>query len=269
MSDVQIGGMALRDGVLLQSERYWAAAVRTPDGSVKVTSGGKSLLPGRDVMRQVPLVRGLSRLAESLTVLPAVRRGVGQPVLPQEDPRLLAATAASAVATVALRGTRRGSPLLKELAVAGMSLAPVLVMLRDSRLARYHGAEHKSIAAYEGGVDPASADKEHARCGSNLVAPLVLTSVAANLVLRASGRERKPLATMVAGLASVGAAMELFSWMARHQDNPVARTLSRPGIELQRAFTTSEPSADQLDVADSALKELLRLEDAAQGASRA
>jgi uncharacterized protein YqhQ len=261
MSDVQIGGMALRDGVLLQSERYWAAAVREPEGSVRVTSGAKSPLPGRDVIRQVPLLRGVARLAESLAVLPAVRRAVGGPVLPQEDPRMLAATFASAIATVALRGSGRGSPVLKELAVAGVSLAPLLLLLRDSRLARYHGAEHKSIAAYEGGLDVADAEKEHARCGSNLIAPMLVTSLGTNLALRAMGRERQPLATLVAGLFSLGAAMELFSWMARHQDNPLAKTLRLPGIELQRAFTTSEPTPDQLDVADAALKELLRLEE--------
>jgi uncharacterized protein YqhQ len=260
---VQLGGMALRDGVLLQSERFWAAAVRSPDGGVKVSSGEKPRFPARDGLRRVPLLRGLLRLGESLSVLPAVRRSTGGPVLPQEDPRLLAATAASAVATLALRSSRRGSPLLKELAAAGVSLAPILLLLRDSRLARYHGAEHKSVAAYENGLDAASADKEHARCGSNLIAPLVVTTIASNLVLRAAGKERQPVATFVAGLVSIGTAMELFSWMARHQDHPVSRTLRRPGIELQRLFTTSEPTEAQLDVADLALKELLRLEDVA------
>ena len=82
-------------------------------------------------------------------------------------------------------------------------------------------------------------------------------------MLRAVGRERQPVATFVAGLVSIGTAMELFSWMARHQDHPLSRTLRRPGIELQRLFTTSEPTAEQLDVADLALHELLRLEETA------
>jgi len=254
--------MALRNGVLLQSERFWAAAVRS-GGGVNVTSGEKPRIRARDRLQRVPLLRGLLRLGESLAVLPAVRRSTGGPVLPQEDPRLLAATAASAVATLALRSSRRGSPLLKELAAVGVSLAPILLLLRDSRLARYHGAEHKSVAAYESGLDPATADKEHSRCGSNLIAPLVVTTVASNLVLRAAGKERQPGATFVAGLVSIGTAMELFSWMARHQDHPLSRTLRRPGIEMQRMFTTSEPTAEQLDVADLALKELLRLEEAA------
>jgi len=257
---MQLGGMALRDGVLLQSDDHWAAAVREDDGGIKVVSGDKVRMPGRDTLRHLPVLRGLVRLGEAMAVLPAVRARTGAPVLPQEDPRLLAATAASAAATVALRSSRSGSPILRELAVAGVSLAPVLFALRDSRLSRYHGAEHKSVAAYESGGDAAAQHKEHARCGSNLVLPMVATTFASNLLLRAAGKERKPLATLVAGLVSIGTAMEMFSWMSRHQDHPIARTLGMPGIEMQRLFTTSEPTSDQLDVADLALHELLRLE---------
>jgi uncharacterized protein YqhQ len=263
---MQLGGMALRDGVLLQSDGYWAAAVREEDGGVKVVSGAKPQLPARETLRQVPVVRGLVRLGEAMAVLPAVRRKTGRPVLPQEDPRMFAATAASAAVTVALRASRGGSPVLRELAVAGAGLAPVLLALRDSRLSRYHGAEHKSVAAYESGGEAAAEHKEHARCGSNLIAPMVATSLATNLVLRAAGKERQPLATFVAGLVSIGTAMELFAWMSRHQDHPLARTLGKPGIEMQRLFTTSEPSEEQLDVADMALRELLRLEGEAPAA---
>ena len=258
---MQIGGMALRDGVLLQSETYWAAAVRRRDGEIDVHSGAKVMLPGREMLLRVPIARGLLRLGESLAVLPDVRRATGGPVLPQEDPMLLAATVGSAVATLGLRSMRWCSPLLKELAVIGMSLAPVLLVLRDSRLARYHGAEHKSVAAYETGGDVVAAGKEHERCGSNLIVPMVVTNLATGMLLRAAHRERQPLATFMAGMVSIGTAMELFAWMSRHKDHPLARLLRLPGIEMQRFFTTSEPTEDQLDVAQTALQELVRLEE--------
>lgn len=307
---LQLGGMALRDGVLLQTPRFWAAALRGEDGDIRVTSGRKPRVPGREVLKDVPLARGLLRLGESLAVLPAVRRATGAPVLPQEDPRLLAATAGSAAVSVALRHTGRRAPLMREIAIAGASLLPVFLAMRDTKLARYHGAEHKSVAAFEdatasamsmtrtrgpaggetgegrsdevgggdggavGGVDAARvaarvAAREHARCGTNLVAPLVVTNIAAGMLLRAAGKERKPLATLVAGLVSLGTAMEVFSWMARHQGHPLAGAIGRPGIELQRLFTTSEPSDDQLDVAHAALKELLRLEGRSAATSSA
>jgi uncharacterized protein YqhQ len=260
---LHLGGMALRDGVMLQSERRWAAAVRRPDGRIVVYSGDKSRLPGRELLTRVPVVRGLARLTETLAVLPGLRRRVGAPVLPQEDPRLLTATAVSALGTVFLRRSGRGSPMAREAAIMGLSLAPALLALRDSELSRFHGAEHKSVAAYETGAAAGQAAKEHERCGSNLVGPLVVTNLVTNVMLRRAGRQSRPLPVLVAGLASIGAATEIFSWMARHRGNPVADLLRRPGIELQRRFTTSEPSQDQLDVAQAALKELVRLEGAA------
>ena len=257
---LQLGGMALRDGVLLQSQRYWAAAVRADDGGISVSSRRKAQMPGRETLQRIPLARGLVRLGEALAVLPAVRRATGAPVLPQEDPRLLAASLGSAAASVALRRTGRGAPVARELAIAGVSLLPVFLALRDTKLSRYHGAEHKSVAAFEGGDAARDAAREHARCGTNLVLPLVVTNIATGLLLRAAGKERQPLATLVAGLVSLGTAMEVFSWMARHAEHPLAGALGRPGIELQRLFTTSEPSDEQLDVAHAALQELLRLE---------
>ena len=259
---MQLGGMALRDGVLLQSDGYWAAAVREEDGGVKVVSGAKPQLPARETLRQVPVLRGLVRLGEAMAVLPAVRRRTGRPVLPQEDPRMLAATAASAVATVALRASRRGSPVVRELAVAGVGLAPVLLALRDSRLSRYHGAEHKSVAAYESGwrrrrraqgtrplrLQPDRADGRHQpRRRTWCCAPPA----------RSGSRWRRSSA----GLVSIGTAMELFSWMSRHQDHPLARTLRQ--ARHRDAAPVHDQRADGGPAGRGATwrcKELLRLE---------
>jgi hypothetical protein len=260
VAKIELGGMALRDGVLLQSERNWAAAVRLPDGSLKVRSGEKALLPGRGLLAHVPVARGVVRLGESIGVLPRLRRELGLPVLPHEDPRLLVASALSAAATLALRRGGRGSPLARELGVAVVSLAPALLAIRDSELSRFHGAEHKSVGAFETGGDAGRAGKEHDRCGSNLIGPLVVTSTASNLLLRRWRAERNPLAVLLAGLVSIGSAVEVFSWMARHRGHPLAGLLRTPGLEVQRLFTTREPSAEQLDVAQAALGELLRLE---------
>ena len=196
-----------------------------------------------------------------MAVLPDVRREVGVPVLPHEDPRILAYATAGSVASTLLRRSKRGSPVLKELMIAAFSLGPAMLAVRDSRLSAFHGAEHKSIAGYETGEDAADSAKEHTRCGTNLLAPLAITSVASNLALRRARVDRQPLAVLAAGLVSIGGAVEMFSWMARHEGHPLAELLRRPGIQLQRVLTTREPSEDQLDVARAALSELLRLED--------
>jgi uncharacterized protein YqhQ len=260
---MQIGGMALRDGVLLLSEKHWAAATRTGGEDIEVHSGERVLIPGRERLSKVPVLRGVTKLAEAVTVLPRVRRSIAQPVLPQEDPKLLAYAALGSLVSTLLRQSGRGSPVLKELGVAVLSLGPALMAVRDPRLSSFHGAEHKSIAAFETGGEAAQAAKEHTRCGSNLIAPLAATSVLSNLLLRRAGAERNPLAVLGAGILSIGGAVEVFSWMARHEGHPLAELLRRPGIQLQRLITTTEPSAEQLDVAQAALAELIRLEGGA------
>jgi len=256
---MQFGGMALRDGVMFMGGSHWAAAVRRPDGRIEVRSGRRPTTPGGRRLGRVPFVRGVSRVAESLAVLPAVRRRMG-PVLPQEDPRLLAAAGAGALAGTVVRRWPGGSPVLKETLVAALTLAPALLTLRDSRVAGYHGAEHKSVAATESGTSATTAGKEHVRCGSMLVAPLLLTSALGNLLLRRFNADRNPAAVLAVGIAGLGAAVELFSWAARHQGHPLAELVKRPGLELQRMATTREPDESQLAVADAAMNELLRLE---------
>jgi uncharacterized protein YqhQ len=263
VADLRIGGMALRDGVLLQSQDNWAAAVRLPDGTIKVRSGPKSRLPGRGAFDRVPVVRGLTRLIETTVALPAMRRDLDRPVLPQEEPALLAAAVASAAVTVVLRKTVKSAPLAREIVVSALSLVPALVAVRLTELSRLHGAEHKSVAAYETGGDPETAAKEHDRCGTNLLGPLLLTNLASGLALRATNRDTDPLATLAAGLVSIGSAFEIFSWMARHHGHPLADLLRLPGLTIQRVFTTREPTVEQLDVAQSALGELLRVEGVA------
>jgi uncharacterized protein YqhQ len=260
VADLRIGGMALRDGVLLQSQDNWAAAVRLPDGSVRVRSGPKGRLPGRGVFDRVPVVRGVSHLIETTTALPAMRRELGRPVLPQEEPALLAAAAVSATTIVVLRRTMKSAPLAREIIVSVLSLVPALLAVRLTELSRFHGAEHKSVAAYETGGDPESAAKEHDRCGTNLLGPLLLTNLTSGLALRAAGRDNDPLATLLMGFVSLGSAFEIFTWMTRHHGHPLADMLRAPGLAIQRVFTTREPTGDQLDVAKSALEELLRRE---------
>ena len=81
--------------------------------------------------------------------------------------------------------------------------------------------------------------------------------------MRAAKRDTDPLSTLAVGLASLGSAFEIFSWMARHRGDPLADLLRAPGLTIQRLFTTREPTGEQLDVAQSALQELLKREGVA------
>jgi uncharacterized protein YqhQ len=131
--------------------------------------------------------------------------------------------------------------------------------LRSGDLAAYHGVEHKAIGAYEVDGDAADASKEHDRCGSHLVAPMLTAAALGNVAARRAGL-RGPAAEAAVGLGSAAAAVEIFVWGERHPESRLTKLLRRPGHEIQRAVGTREPTAEQLEVGKAALDEILRVE---------
>jgi uncharacterized protein YqhQ len=149
----------------------------------------------------------------------------------------------------------------KELIAGVASMAPAVIALRGQALAAYHGAEHISIGTYEHGK---RATKEHERCGGHLVGPLLATSAVANVLAGLAPERHRRSAQAAAQIGSIAVATELFGWMTRHPDNPLAQALAKPGHELQHRFSTAEPSDEQLEVAEAALAACLELEHAEQ-----
>ncbi|HEY2602415.1 MAG TPA: DUF1385 domain-containing protein [Thermoleophilaceae bacterium] len=260
MSDTEklrLGGMALRNGLLVHGPTHWAAAIRSKDGKIKVASGRKPQLGGRAFDR-VPGVRGVSKLAEAFAIIPAVKRRLPEAGLPMEDVKAIGGmVAAAAVSQAIRRGGER--TLAREAAVSVLGLAPALLVLRGGDIAAYHGVEHKAIGAYEQGGDAAGATKEHDRCGSNLVAPLIATSALGNVAARRAGM-RGSAADAVGALGGMAVAAEIFAWSERHSETKLAKALKRPGYEIQRLVGTREPTSEQLDVGRAALDEILRVE---------
>jgi uncharacterized protein YqhQ len=255
---LRLGGMALANGLLVHGPTHWAAAVRRADGTLAVASGPKPRVRGR--VERVPGARGVVRLGEAMAVIPLVKRGLPEARLPFQDTRV-AATALAASAAGAVVRRRSGGRLAGEAAVAALSLVPSLVALRGGDVAAYHGVEHKAIAAYErDDADARDAAKEHDRCGSHLMAPLLAANVAGTVLLRRALQRPSRLADAAVSVASVGAAVEVFAWSERHAGSPAARALRRPGHELQRAVGTREPTEAQLEVGRAALAEILRVE---------
>jgi uncharacterized protein YqhQ len=253
---LRLGGMALRNGLLVHGPEHWAAAVRRDDGSIAVASGPKPRLRGR--ADAIPGVRGVLRLGESVAVIPLVKRALPEARLPFQDATVVAVMAATAAASVMVR--RRAGGMRGEAALAVLSMAPSLVALRGGDLAAYHGVEHKAIGAYEQDADAVDTTKEHERCGSHLMAPLLAANLAGTALLRRVVDKPSPLAGAAVQLASVGAAVEVFAWSERHGDTALARALRKPGYELQRVLGTREPTDEQLEVGRAALDEILRVE---------
>jgi uncharacterized protein YqhQ len=256
---LRLGGMALRNGLLVHGPTHWAAAIRTRGGEIAVASGRKPDLGG-SAAQSLPGVRGVLKLAEALAVIPLVKRALPEARLPMQDVKTLGAMGAAALGGRAVRAASR-SPAARETAMAAISLAPALMALRTGELAAYHGVEHKAIAAYEEDGDAADALKEHDRCGSHLVAPMLTAAALGNVAVRRAGL-RGPAAEVVVGLGSAAVAVEVFAWSERHPTSRLTRMLRRPGHEIQRAVGTREPTAEQLDVGRAALAEILRVEGA-------
>ena len=250
---IRLGGMALQNGVLVHGPTSWAAAVRDENGELHVASGKKPRF-GDSV--DTPMLRGPLRLAEAFALLPMVRRALPQARFPFARPAVVGSIVASSLVA---RGLRRStlSPGGKEVAAGAVSLLPAVLALRGSGLAEYHGAEHVSIGTYE---NDARAPKEHPRCGSQLIAPMLASSLAANVAAARAPAAARGFARLLGTAAAIGASVEVFAWTTRNPENPLARALARPGLELQRRFSTAEPSDAQVEVADAARDACLALE---------
>jgi uncharacterized protein YqhQ len=256
---LRLGGMALRNGLLIHGPTHWAAAVRDGGGNIHVASERKpELAPG--LVAKLPGLRGPIKLAEAMLVLPLARRRLPAARLPFEDRRVLAAIGTTLLATSLLR-RRAPASAVREGIVQAIGAVPALVALSDRDLAAYHGVEHKAIAAYEQGVeDVAAVPKEHDRCGSNLIVPMMLLSAGGTILLERLVETPSAAARAGVGLGGASIAVEMFAWSDRHHGDPLAEAFHTPGREIQRLVATKEPTPEQLEVGIAAMAEILRVE---------
>jgi uncharacterized protein YqhQ len=251
--------MALRNGLLIHGPTHWAAAVRDRDGAIQVASERKPELAPQ-LVAKLPGLRGPLKLAEAMAVLPLARRRLPAARLPFENWAVIAATGATLAATALLRKRARASALREGLAQA-IGAVPAVVALLDRDLAAYHGVEHKAIAAYEQGIeDVAAVPKEHDRCGSNLIVPMMLLSAGGTVLLERLVEHPNAAARAGVGLGGASIAVEMFAWSDRHHGDPLAEAFHAPGREIQRHLATKEPTPEQLEVGLAAIAEILRVE---------
>ena len=253
---VRLGGMALANGVLVHGPKSWACAIRTEDGRIKVAAERKRF----DVTRiDSPLLRGPVRLLDAMSILPQIRRQLPEARLPFQGPGVAAAMLASAAVVRVVRSSPNVGPAAQELVSGLLSVAPAAMALRSSDVAAYHGAEHISIGTYEHGKP---AEKEHERCGSHLLGPLLATTAIGNVLASRAPIHLRKSARLGAQLFAVAASTEIFAWMVRNPERRLARALAKPGHELQHRIATAQPTPEQIEVAEAALAACLELERA-------
>jgi uncharacterized protein YqhQ len=141
------------------------------------------------------------------------------------------------------------------------------------RVYEYHGAEHKSIHAYEAGdpLEPAQVQRHptaHVRCGTSFLLTVVVVSI---FVFAAVGNPDLWLRVvsrivLIPVIASV--AYEVIRLGGAFESNPITKVLMWPNLALQ-AITTKPPDDAQVEVAIRALKEVLAAEERAAEAAPA
>jgi uncharacterized protein YqhQ len=277
------------EGVLMRGKHNAAVAVRKPDGEIVVKEEALSGLY-RGPLSKIPFLRGIPMLWDALGLGMKALFYSAEIVGQAEDPDfsldggLGFATGALSIAFgiglfMVLPSFLAGqvpneSALTFNFVEGAIRLAIlvgyiVLISRADEirRVFAYHGAEHKTINAYEDGV-PLTVEnvrrysRQHARCGTAFLLMVVLISV---LVMAPLGRPSLPvrIASRLVLLPVIsGIAYEALRFTGKHRSHPLIRLLIAPNLLLQN-LTTREPDDEMLEVSIMALETVLAGEAAA------
>ena len=280
------GGQAVIEGVMMRGRKAFAIAMRAPDGNIVIHKEDLASVY-RSKLTTIPFLRGVILLWDALglgiralTLSANTQTGEDEKL---EGPALYLTLAVSLSIGIGLffllpaglggLGERylAWNPWLANLTEGIIRLILLVAyiwaigfMPDVRRLFGYHGAEHKTINAYEAGAEltPESVAKfslEHPRCGTAFMLTLVLISI---VVFTALG----PL-SMFWRLASrvllipvlAGISVEYIRWTANHLDSPLVRLMIKPNLALQ-ALTTREPDRGMLEVAIESFKTMRKAE---------
>jgi uncharacterized protein YqhQ len=273
------GGQAVIEGVLMRGPQGWAVAARRPDGGIAMRQEELHSRMYRSAFFRLPLVRGVVGLAEMLHLGTSAMIWSASVKARAENVEIgrgaIAATLAfSMVFSFAIffglplllgNALQRHSTLGFTLVEGGIRAVFVLgymyliSFIPDvRRLFQYHGAEHKTINAFESGAPltvegVAPQSRLHPRCGTGFLIVVVFVSI---VVFSIVGRPPLPLLilsriVLIPVVASIS--YELIRLGARHIGNPVVARLMIPVLGAQY-LTTREPDASMMEVALTAFK---------------
>lgn len=284
-----IGGQAVLEGVMMRGPSRWSVACRRPDESIAVEHFPLPTLAQRHPWLKWPLVRGVMVLGESLGIgIKALMISANQALEEEEQlsDKQLGWTLTTAMVlfsaifiALPLFGTRliegavgnlsEDNPLVFNLIEGairlGMFVGYLLLIgqFKDvRRVFQYHGAEHKTIYAYENGdpLDPKLIDDKystlHVRCGTNFLFIVLFLTILAHflmdLFITTAFFPRLGLRLGAIPLLA-GFSYEAIKFASRNEEGIFFRTAMLPGLALQR-ITTKPPTLDQIEVAIAAME---------------
>ena len=270
----------------MRGRDHWAIAVRKPDESIHLESHDIDSIAKRVPIFRKPGLRGVIALGQALAIgVRALTISANQSVeddhklTPQQMAvsmvlafvlftglfivgpflgfRLLRDVVPSTILRNVLEGFLRVGLFLGYLALIGR-------MKEIRRVFQYHGAEHKTIAAFENGDDLTARSVDHystlhVRCGTNFLLIVMVLTILVYSVFTVRGFLWGLLLRLIAIPVIAGLSYELLRLGARYRRSVIMRVLMAPGLWLQK-ITTRPPDDSQIEVAITSFKELLKRE---------
>jgi uncharacterized protein YqhQ len=296
---LRVGGQAVIEGVMMRSPRSMAVAVRKPTGEIVVKQENLTFFSEGTFLFKIPLVRGILALLSALVLgIRALNFSANHAMSDAGKGKEPGAWTMGLTIFVALcfgmflfflvplfltRWLRFVMPLLSESGLffnlvdgvlrMAIFLAYLWTISRIGEIRRvfeYHGAEHKSIFAFESGEE-LRVDRVkgfpilHPRCGTSfLLIVMVVSILAFALVPHQVSFGYKVASRFVFVPLIAGLSYEIIRFADRRRESRGARYFIQPGLWLQR-LTAREPSEDQIEVAIRALQTVLQCEHQREG----
>jgi uncharacterized protein YqhQ len=285
------GGQAVVEGVMMRGADHWAVAVRKPTGDIHIESHDIDSIARRHPVLAKPFLRGVLVLGQSLAIgTRALLIATNQSMGDEEQLTSRQVGLAMAVALVLFVGVfvlgptvlfawvqrRIGHGVLTNVWEGLFRVAIFIGYLwligrsKDiHRVFEYHGAEHKTIAAFEHGdpLDPPHVDRYstvHARCGTNVLIIIMVITIFVFTLFGTPGIWWRIGSRLIAIPIIAGFAYEALRLGARFPRALPMRVLMAPGLWLQR-ITTQTPDVSQIQVAIASFSEVRRREAEAAG----
>lgn len=286
---ITYGGQAVIEGVMMRGQKAFAVAMRAPDGSIAVHTE-KLANVYRSVVTKIPFLRGSILLWDALglgmralTLSANTQTGEDEKL---EGPALYLTLGLSLAFGVGLffllpagiggwaehlLSQTTGALWIGNL-IEGVLRLLILIgyiwaigLMPDvKRVFMYHGAEHKTINAYEAGAQlipevVTNYPIEHPRCGTAFLLTLVLLSILVFTALGPMSIVWRLVTRILFIPILAGIAVEYIRWTANHLNNPIVQLLIKPNLALQR-LTTRTPDLDMLAVAIQSFKSMRKAE---------
>lgn len=286
----QYGGMAVIEGVMMRGPKRTSLAVRKPDGSIEVEEEANSDLASRYPFLKWPFIRGTYVLIDSMVMGIRMLNKSANMSLDEEEEELsakeifftgLLAFALAVLLFVALptaivhfSSDYLGGVLSQNIVEGIIRISFFLLyvyaiskMEDIQRVFCYHGAEHKSIFAYEAGEELIVENVRkfstlHPRCGTSFLLIVMVISILVFVLLGEGDLFYRIWSRLAVLPVIAGCGYEFLKFSGKYYSSGWARFLIAPGLYLQK-LTTSEPDDSMLEVAITALQAVLDKEQQA------